>query len=119
MPDYMSPAFEEHERRCTEAVLRATFGHLDAEPGRDYPGYVVYANTAWGECCLIEAAFDGLEMSPWLFGDLNAFVGRETDDAAVGVWRWQGTFRVFKNGGHRFSKGATECVWFSPEQYDA
>ena len=115
----MSGFFDVCAARKRVEVLEETWGHLAPECGRAYSGFVVYALTAWSDLVLIEAEFTGLDSSPWFFDDLNQFVADSLSATdAVGVWRWDGSYTRFKNGGSRFTKGATRPVWFPPAQPD-
>lgn len=94
-----------------DRVRQDTFGHLAPERRKVYPGYVVFTYTAWGHMEPIEAEFEGLEFSPWLFEDMNEFIENQCFDDRRGkdrlaqgqVYRWEGSYVRFNNGNFRFS----------------
>lgn len=115
MPDYMSPLFAEHEARARAEVLWNTFGHLEAEPGRTYQGWMLFARSAYesGNVFPIDTGFAGMNGGPFFYEHMNEWL----DDNApkeVGVYRWEGAYRVFKNGGYRFT-GRIATVLRPPE----
>lgn len=106
MPDYMAPIFAEHEARYAAAVQGATWGHLAPEPRRYYTGHLIFADTCFDGVTAISYDFKGLDDSPWLYEDLHEFM-RNREDAgklhAGCIYRFDGTYVKFKNGGFRFS----------------
>ena len=96
----LADAFAVSDAVYREQVKDATWGHLAPEPARKYEGYIYFAETAWGQQEPIEAVFDGLDDSPWFFDDLCAFISK--GERKTGVYKFNGYYQRFKNGGHRF-----------------
>lgn len=100
--NYMANALAASEAVATMGLQRQTWGHLAPKSGRRYSGCVVFTHTAWGVTTLIDANFDGLEMSPWLFDDLLEFVEGHVDglgpDVEPTVFRFRGHYQKNRNG---------------------
>lgn len=90
----------------------ATFGHLAPEPHKKYKGTILFTHTAWGDIVLIEAIFHSLQMSPWLCEDCrdyaSEYIGTLKED--YGVYKFQGTYKKFKNGNFHFSGKPTKLI---------
>ena len=113
MPDYMAEAFAEHEARYRAAVMAETWGHLDAPPGVTYRGFLVYAVTAWGQVEPIEAIFShGTHEAegPGFYSHMCNFIGSGASGREVGVYRFDGTYRVSRRGAATW-KGRTLPVY--------
>lgn len=104
----LATAFAAPEAAHRSRVLTATFGHLAPSIRKKYRGSIVFAHSAYGQHVLIKADFPGLPDSPWLFEHLNGFVC-ERDTEPGKVYRFEGTYMVFKNGSPSFS-GKVEQV---------
>jgi hypothetical protein len=88
--------------RKKQGVMEETWGHLAPEPGRRYQGTMLFTDSAYGDLVLIEARWEGLQDSPWLFEDMQDYI--EVAETKPGrIYRWKGTYVRFKNGNHRFS----------------
>ena len=93
------------ERKYQE-VMQDTWGHLAPEPGTKYEGYLTFAHSDYSSqgSIIIEARFEGLDDSPWFFQDLNDYIADKTKDEKGGaVFRFDGTYKRFKNGRCQFS----------------
>ena len=88
-----------------ERCLQDTWGHLAPEVGPVYEGFIVFTYTVHSEITIIDWEFGDLRGSPWFAEDLMSFVSSRIKDDAKhgGIWRFDGTFRRFKNGSSRFS----------------
>jgi len=108
----LSDAFAEHEARYRAAVMEATWGHLAPEPRRVYTGYILFAYGAYGGIVPIQCEFDGLNNSPWFFDDLIEYIDQYVEQRGVkgSVYRFDGTYVKFKNGGCRFSGKVTQLI---------
>ncbi|MCE5332746.1 MAG: hypothetical protein LLF95_11490 [Bacteroidales bacterium] len=96
-----------------KAIVQAqTFGHLAPKPQTEYKGFILFTLTCFGETCIIEFIFDGLEASPWFNTDIIEYIGDYTDalpdDKDFGVYRFEGAYKKFKNGNHKFKGKVTE-----------
>ncbi len=109
----LQDAFEPYEHDYRQKVLANTWGHLAPEPGRSYEGFVCFAHGVHGDSTIIEWQFEDLPPSPWFFDDLidhmNNEIDRHLKDRSYGVWIWEGTFKVFKNGKSRWSGKSRPC----------
>lgn len=87
------------------AVITAqTFGHLAPKPKTDYKGWILFTLTAFGDTCLIDFEFGDLDASPWFNIDCVEYVADYTDKLKqdFGVFRWEGTYKKYKNGNCKF-----------------
>lgn len=95
-------------------VTAATFGHLAPKPQTE-SGWILFTLTAWGETTLIDFDFDNLEASPWFNDDAIEYLYNYTSnykEKNFGVFKWEGTYKKFKNGNSKF-KGKfkeIECI---------
>lgn len=91
-------------------VYRETWGHLDALPG-DYPGHITFVLGCHGDITLLEWDFDKVESNPWIYIELNQFIGAfcVKTDREWGVWRFEGIYRRFKNGKSKFAGKTRPC----------
>jgi hypothetical protein len=78
-----------------EAVQRGTWGHLAPKKNRTYPGSMLFARSAYGECSLIRADFKGLNDSPWLFQVMNDFAEENAKEDGA-IYRFIGHFRNYE-----------------------
>ncbi len=98
LAEAMAPAEAAYQNR----VLRGTFGHLAPSIRKKYRGSILFTQTEYGQLVPIRAAFSGLDDSPWFFDHLSSFVAENAIDAGV-VYKFEGTYMVFKNGKPSFS----------------
>lgn len=84
-----------------------TFGHLAPKLRKQYEGWVLFVLTAFGDTCIIDFEFSGLESSPWFNVDILDLISDYTDSLPdtkmYGVYEYNGTYRKFKNGSFRFN----------------
>ena len=72
-----------------------TWGHLAPCQDFTYEGHIIFALGAFGgDRMVIDADFEDLPASPWLFQALNDFIGDHQGEAG-GVYRFDGTFRNY------------------------
>jgi hypothetical protein len=96
--------------------IEQTFGHLAPKLQTEYRGFILFTLTCFGDTCIIDFEFDGLEASPWLNTDIIEYIGDYTDtlpdDKHFGVYRFEGTYKEFKNGNHKFKGKVAEisCI---------
>lgn len=86
-------------------VTRNTWGHLAPEPNEKYHGWVIVARGSFGNNIIFDYEFDGLPDSPWFADDLGAFAFEATDRKALGLYKFTGWYKKFKNGNFRFGGG--------------
>ncbi len=99
----LADAFATHEAIEHARVLHDTWGHLAPQAATRYSGWIVFANGAYGDSgVLIDAAFEGLDDSPWLYDDMIRFIEQHPGEPG-NVYRWDGSYTKYKNGGCRFS----------------
>ena len=105
----LADAFAGAEVHYRAEVYAATWGHLAPQPRQTYRGWILFAHSAYGgETCLINADFGDLDDSPWLYEDLQEYVEHHREvlpnnEREGNVYRFDGTYTKFKNGGCRFS----------------
>jgi len=98
LADLHGPIEAAHRNR----VLRHTFGHLAPSARKKYHGTVIFAQSEYGAIVPIRADFKGLPDSPWFYDHLTDFVGDKAVEAGV-VYKFEGTYMLFKNGSPSFS----------------
>lgn len=95
------------------AVIYETFGHLDAKPGERHKGWFVFINGQHGDMDVVYSDFPTFGEGPGYFHDREDFIFELTTGSgpctAVGIYRFDGEYRVFKNGNTRFA-GKTTCI---------
>ena len=104
LADAFLPAEEAHK----SAVMHATWGHPAPEPRRVYPGAMVFAFGEYGSIVPISASFKGLSDSPWFFNLMDDFICKKAKRRGT-IYKFVGTFMMFKNGNGRFT-GKTRVV---------
>jgi len=86
--------------------IEQIFGHLAPKTQTEYKGYILFTLTAFGDTCIIDFEFENLEESPWFNTDVLKYIGDYTDSLPEtkthGVYRYEGTYKQFKNGNHKF-----------------
>jgi hypothetical protein len=104
----LQESFAPAEHAYRSQVLAATWGHLAPEPRKAYTGYIVFTWASYGGSLVtIDANFEGLPDSPWLYEDMDQYV---EDHALIEgtVYRFDGTYTKLKNGKGRFSGKVTK-----------
>lgn len=90
-------------------VRHETFGHLAVEPGsKPFPGTFLFIHGAYGDMTCVESDFPGVSDSPWFYESLHEYIWQKVKDGGPcsesgRVYRFTGTYRMFKNGVSRFS----------------
>lgn len=109
----LADAFAPVEQAHKNAVIQATFGHLHPEHMREYPGTLVFSiNQYGGDVSVIKSEFKDVDDSPWYYDHMYEFAWKQYDrkDRHPGhVYRFEGTYRVRKNGTPVF-KGKVRSV---------
>jgi hypothetical protein len=94
--------------------ITKTFGHLAPKPQTEFNGFILFTLTCFGDTCIIEFIFDGLKASPCLNVDILEFISSYTNnlpaDKNYGVYRFEGSYKKFKNGNHKFRGQVKEEV---------
>ena len=99
----LEKVFNEAEQPYKRGMLHATFGHLAPKAGAIYTGYIVFAHGCHGDIVIIDYNFidsnkDRLGCSPWLFDDINEYIGNAIGTAMCNrkstgrVYRFNGTY---------------------------
>lgn len=112
MSNWAERAFGPAEAEYRERVYVSTWGHLAPKPQTTYTGWVVFTLSCFGNITVIDWKLGELDSSPWFYRDLHDFVDRQIDKHQIDpgqVWRWDGTFRVLKNGRSRWSGRTRPC----------
>jgi hypothetical protein len=93
-------------------VTDATFGHLKPKPQTEYTGYILFTKTSFRETCIIDFEFENLTESPWFNNDILDLISEYTKklpkDKYFGVFKWNGTYKKFKNGNFKFKGDFSE-----------
>lgn len=102
----LAEAFAGTEAAHRSRVLAHTFGHLAPSIRKKYHGTILFTHSAYGQLVLIRADFNGLPDSPWLYDHLNDFVCERATEPGM-VYRFDGSYMVFKNGNPSFKGTVT------------
>ena len=103
----LAEAFAPAEARHRSQVMAATFGHLAPQVRKKYRGTILFTHSNYGQLVVIRADFKNLPDSPWLFEHLNDFVFERATERGK-VYRFEGSYMLFKNGKPSFSGTVTE-----------
>jgi hypothetical protein len=85
--------------RRVEEVLRDTWGHLDAKPGVNYPGTVLFAEGFYGDLVILDVDFGDAGDGPWFYEGINDWL-IEQDTEPGKVYRFTGRYRLCKDDRH-------------------
>ncbi len=80
--------------------MQGTWGHLAPKKGRTYKGTMIYAHGGYGDIVLLDAKFEKVSDSPWLFEAMQEYLGEHCE--AEGVYKWEGQFTVRDEGSYCF-----------------
>lgn len=105
----LANAFAPHEAAYRSRVLASTFGHLAPSVRKKYRGTIIFTQSAYGALVPIRADFPSLPDSPWFFEHLSDFVTERAVEPGK-VYRFEGSYMVFKNGNPSFSGTVTEVA---------
>lgn len=94
-PQSMEDIWRPIEEANFKAVQRDTWGHLAPEENKTYKGYVLFTQTVFGEYVIIDANFEGLPESPWLFDAMTDFIEEHAKEDGS-IYRFDGTFRNYE-----------------------
>lgn len=86
-------------------VARNTWGHLAPEPQKKYYGWVIVARGIGGNNIIFDYEFNGLPDSPWFAEDLDEFALGATSDEGLGLYKFKGWYKKFRNGNFHFGGG--------------
>lgn len=88
------------ERKAEEA-LRDTWGHMDATPDVQYPGFILFAEGAFGgERVILQSEFGDAGYGPWFYHGIHEWLCAQ--DAEPGkLYRFEGVYRLH-DGSHEF-----------------
>lgn len=89
----MENLVDAYAERKYQEVQEDTFGHLKPKKNQKYNGWMLWAYSVYGDIVLIDAAFNGLGDSPWLFQAMQDFIGENIPE--TGVFRWKGVFENY------------------------
>jgi hypothetical protein len=105
----LADAFAPYEAQYKAEVMANTWGHLYPEPRKKYPGFVIFAHSAYGDLVVIKSEFDDLPDSPWFFEDLRMLLMKyETESGKV--YRFDGYYMKYKNGNCIFAGKTFEAT---------
>jgi hypothetical protein len=76
----ITDAYAERKR---QDVIQDTWGHLAPKKGRSYKGYMIWAYGGYGDIVLLDAGFKGLSDSPWLFGEMQEYIGENLNGKGI------------------------------------
>lgn len=94
--------YQQIENDNYNAVMRNTWGHLAPEHRKVYHGEILFAFGEYGDIIPIRCNFKDLPDSPWFYDQMNDFIAEKSKDKGA-IYRFEGTYMLFKNGKCRFS----------------
>ena len=103
----LAEAYAPVEAAHRARVLDNTFGHLAPSIRKKYRGTLVFTQSAFGHLVPIRAEFKDLPDSPWFYNHINDFVAERALEAGK-VYKFEGTYMVFRNGNPSFSGSVSE-----------
>ena len=99
----LADAFEPCESIHRARVEYSTFGHLHPHENSKYHGYIIAAVTQYQPTIVvIKDDFEELENSPWQYSDFHDFVYESLKERDIGVYKYTGWYKKFKNGNYQF-----------------
>jgi len=104
----LADAFASIENDNYNKVLQQTWGHQAPEANQKYPVTILFCYGDYGDIIPIKVDQGDLPDSPWFFDQMNDFIAEKATEQGK-VYRFTGTYEMFKNGNCRFS-GKTVIV---------
>lgn len=89
-----------YAERKRQSVMQDTWGHLGPKKGRSYNGYIIWAYGRYGDIVLLDATFENLNDSPWLYEAMEEYIGENLD--GEGIYKWEGRFKKLNEGCYCF-----------------
>lgn len=110
MRELLGRAEAEHKA----SVMYQTFGHLDAKPGDRHKGFFVFINGQHGDMDVVYSNFPTFGEGPGYFHDREGFIYELTAGngscTEVGIYRFEGEYRLPKRKGPARFVGKTICI---------
>jgi hypothetical protein len=97
-------AFAVIEARDRAEMIHRTFGHLEPATDSSHTGTILFVNGEYGDAVIVESEFKSLNDggSPLFHEVCTDYVNEKTNEGKacekVGVYRFTGIFKVYKNG---------------------
>ena len=98
------PIVDAYAERKFQRVMKDTWGHLKATPGRHKGFIVLYWSGYGGDYGVLDSSFEGVEDSPWLYDHMLLYVEYLQDSKKIDqghVWRFDGEY-VLREKSFRF-----------------
>lgn len=84
------------------AIMRETWGHLDARPGVEHPGQIVFAEGAFGgERIVLSVDFGDAGDVPWFYAGIHEWL-LDQDAEPGSIYRFDGVYRLAADGANEF-----------------
>ena len=87
------PIYDAYGERKARDAREDTWGHLKPQNDKVYHGWIEVSQSAFGDGCLHNIGFEGLDSSPWLY-DACATFGLDNCPDSPGIHRFTGTFSM-------------------------
>ncbi len=104
----IADAFAPYESFTRAKVEAQTFGHLAPKPKQPYKLTILFCNSEYRYTIPIRVETENLPDSPWFYEDMQGFIDEQAQEVGR-VYRFEGTYRKFKNGNCKFT-GTTAIV---------
>lgn len=99
----MGTVYEVTGARRYTMVMRETWGHMDARPGVEYPGTILFAEGAYGGEQMILRADFGEEAGygPWFYEGIQDWLSEQETEPGE-LYLFTGSYRLAGDG-HEFT----------------
>lgn len=86
------------EAKDRERVMQATWGHLAPAKNTSYKGVILFTRSTYnsGTITLIDAKFEGLDDSPWLYDFIHEWFYSCPNIDEGAVYQFNGTLRNYR-----------------------
>jgi hypothetical protein len=86
--------------RKAKAVMRETWGHLDAEEGVIYPGTITFMEGCYGgERMILSAEFGDAGYGPWFYYGIHDWLSEQDTEPST-VYLFTGTYQLVDEAHH-------------------
>lgn len=97
----MSVIVDAYGTRRRDQVMRSTWGHMDANPGTRYRGWIMFAEGAYGDLVVLACEFGNAGDGPWFYEGVNDWIADQDTEPGC-VYRFDGLYRLGRDGAHIF-----------------
>ena len=96
-------AYQMVEADNAARVMADTWGHMEAKPGTEHPGWFTFINGQHGDMCVVKSDFPTFDEGPGYFEDRSEFIWSKVRKGGkceeVGIYKYEGVYRRNKHAG--------------------